>query len=401
MNEQRKGGRPSKESGPKVPYDEVDRLLVEGDVVVDDDGVETRVWLSQREVARRFGVSPGLIGTFATQHRCSERRAELEAKMKAEQAQPENTSEASEEPASEPAQPRRKPGRPRKAEAPLISYEELDRLLVFGEVQLLDDGTHTTVYPTYRALAERFGVAASVIAGYAKSRNCLKRRAQTATRVAVRTEEKLIDLRAEALAVGEDRLVSMIDDFLLKFEAALKEGRVRADNPTDVNTLVRLKQFVLGGADSRSEIRSTIALESIQERHGRMLRAMHDATPAMAGVIEVRGEVVRETERGEPNTEPSVRNETERSRAMGSFPPRPSIEDSVGELNVSQELEADLRDLVDLARELAESMGADPDDEEQIENRVLRAVERVEARLAPHDGVDVGPRGAPTEEDEG
>lgn len=406
MNEQRKGGRPSKEAGPKVPYHEVDRLLVEGDLVVGDDGVETRVWLTQREVAKRFGVSPGLIGTFAKQHRCTERRAEFEAKKKAEEAPQENTeapSEVNATPASEPdvPQPRRKPGRPRKAEAPLISYEELDRLLVFGEVQVLEDGTHTTVYPTYRALAERFGVAASVIASYAKSRNCLKRREQTATRVAVRTEEKLIDLRAEALAVGEDRLVAMIDDFLLKFEAALKEGRVRADNPTDVNTLARLKAFIMGGADSRHEIRAVLSLEALQERYTRMMREAHDATPAMAGVLDVRAEVASETERAEPNTELSVRNGTERSRTAGPFPPSPSIEGLVGEPNVSRELEADLRELVDLARELARMMGADPDDEELIENRVLRAAERVEARLPPRDGADVGPRGDSAEEDEG
>lgn len=410
MSEQRKGGRPSKEAGPKVPYHEVDRLLVEGDVVVGDDGVEKRVWLTQREVAKRFGVSPGLIGTFAKQHRCTERRAEFEAKKAGEQAPRENTeatSEAAEVNATQAleleaaAQPRRKPGRPRKAEAPLISYEELDRLLVFGEVQVLEDGTHTTVYPTYRALAERFGVAASVIASYAKSRNCLKRREQTATRVAVRTEEKLIDLRAEALAVGEDRLVAMIDEFLLSFEKALKEGRVRSDNPTDVNTLARLKAFIMGGADSRSEIRAVISLEALQERYTRAMREAHDATPAMAGVIDVRAETVSETERAEPNTELSVRNGTERSQKTGAFPPSASIDGGVGEPNVPRELEADLRELVDLARELADMMGADPDEEELIENRVLRAARRLEAWLPPRDGADVGPRGANAEEDEG
>jgi probable F420-dependent oxidoreductase len=51
-------------------------------------------------------------------------------------------------------------------------------------------------------LAERYGVAPSVIASYAKSHNCMKRREQTATRVAVRTEEKLIELRADEDAVA-------------------------------------------------------------------------------------------------------------------------------------------------------------------------------------------------------
>jgi transposase-like protein len=81
--EQRKGGRPRREDGPKMPYHEVDRLLVEGELVVGDDGVERRVWLSQREVARRFDVSPSLIAAFAKQHRCTERRKAFEARKAA------------------------------------------------------------------------------------------------------------------------------------------------------------------------------------------------------------------------------------------------------------------------------------------------------------------------------
>jgi hypothetical protein len=249
-------------------------------------------------------------------------------------------------------------------------------------------------YPTYRALAERFGVAPSVIASYAKSRNCLKRREQTATRVAVRTEEKLIDLRAEAIAVGEDRLVQMIDEYLLNFEKALKEGRVRADNPTDVNTLARLKAFILGGADSRQEVRNILSLESLQERYARAMREQRDATPAMGGVLDVRAGPVVETERGEPNTEVSVRFGTPRSISRGSNPPPPHGEDSAREPNVSRELLAEVGELVRLARELAVQMdAAEADDEARLEVRVLRAVERVERRLPPRDGADVGPRG--------
>lgn len=298
--EKRKGGRPPREDGPKLPRDEVERLLVEGEVVVGDDGVDTRVWPSQREVARRFGVAPSLVAALAKQHRCAERRAALEGAgvdagevpgvVEAEEAPKvasasSGNATASEEPG--PSEGRRRPGRPRKNDAPLIPYEELDRLLVFGEAQVVDSGSTTTVYPTYRQLAERYGVAPSVIATYAKSRNCLKRRQQAATRVAVRTEEKLVELRADAIAVGEERLIQMIDDFLLGFERALKEGRVRSDNPTDVNTLARLKTFIQGGADSRQEVRAILSLESLQERYARRIREGRDVTPAMAGVIEV------------------------------------------------------------------------------------------------------------------
>jgi len=282
---------------------------------------------------------------------------------------------------------RRVPGRPRRPDGPLIPYEELDRLLVFGEVRVLEDGTHTTVYPTYRALAERFGVAVSFIGNYASSRNCMKRRAQTASRVAVRTEEKLINLRADALAVGEDRLVQMIDEFLLKFEQALKEGRVRSDSPADVNTLARLKAFIMGGADSRHEIRAVLSLEALQERHTRMMRQSQEATPAMAGVVGACSEV------GVASVDGQLAN-------SGSFPPSSTIEFSTGELNVSPEFEDEVRGLVELARELSCVMGADGSDDELVENRVLRAVQRVEAQLSARLCAHVGPCDASEPKDE-
>ena len=59
----------------------------------------------------------------------------------------------------------RRGGRPRKSEGPRVPYEELDRILVFGEVVPCEDGNGTTVvYPSYRELAERYGVSNSVIA---------------------------------------------------------------------------------------------------------------------------------------------------------------------------------------------------------------------------------------------
>jgi len=277
-----------------MPYLEVDRLLVEGELV---DSV--RVWPSQRDLARRFSVSPSLIARVASQHQCQRRKAEFQARgCVPEPPEPSVAEPPAPTPppvlASEPSgptpleKPRRKPGRPRKAEAPLIPFEELDRLLVFGEVKQLEDGSSTTVYPTHRALAERYGVVPSVIAAYAKSHNCARRRQEAITRIAVRTDEKLIEARASALAVTKDDTVRMIDGYLLNYEKALVEGRVRFDNPTDFNTMVRLKEYVLGGADSRQEIHAALSLESLQQRHARMLRELNENTPELSGVVEAR-----------------------------------------------------------------------------------------------------------------
>lgn len=75
--------------------------------------------------------------------------------------------------------PRKKAGAPLKNAPCRVPYHEVDRLLVFGE---LVDGPECeppfVVYPSFRAIARRYGVNHSVIAGYAKRRDCLKRREQ-------------------------------------------------------------------------------------------------------------------------------------------------------------------------------------------------------------------------------
>lgn len=370
-SDKRKGGRPPRWQGPKLPHDELDKLLVEGEFAVDGYGFKTRVWPTQRQLARRFGVAPSLINAFAKEHRCAERKRVYLEQAAPSSDKPERPIERAEQAA--PPEPARGPGRPRKADAPMIPYEELDRLLVFGEVQVLNDGRTLTVYPTYRELAERYGVASSVIASYSKSRNCMRRREQNARRIASRVEDKLVNLRAEVISVGEDRLVQMIDKFLLSFEKALEEGRVRADNPADVNTLARLKSFILGGADSRHEVRTILSLESLQERYARVMRNQHEATPEMSGIIETRGVLVEEPE--PPKL--SVQLKTERSDSC-SFSGPSSVEHSSNESAVPYSLVANL---AALARELALVSDPDPDDDGLLENQVLSAVEQVEAHL--------------------
>lgn len=166
-------------------------------------------------------------------------------------------------------------GRPRKGEGPRLPYEEIDRILVFGEVVSCDDGKNTTVvYPSYRDLARRYGVSHSLIADYAKKHNCMRRREVAQARIEEKTDQKLIELRSTALAMSKDDELRIIDTYLAGFEKALSEGRVRFDNPGDFNTMVRLKEFVQGGADSRQEVHAILSLEELQARHRRMMKTI-------------------------------------------------------------------------------------------------------------------------------
>ena len=183
----------------------------------------------------------------------------------------------------------RKNGRPAKGDPPRVPYEELDRILVFGEVVNCEDGESTTVhYPSYRDLARRYGVCNSVIARYSKKHNCLRRREQAKARIAVETDKKLVDLRSTAIAMSKDDELRIIDTYLAEFEMALADGRVRFDNPTDFNTMVRLKEFIQGGADSRQEIHAALSLEDIQARHRRMLKTVEASSTAECGELDDR-----------------------------------------------------------------------------------------------------------------
>ena len=180
----------------------------------------------------------------------------------------------------------RKPGRPKKGEPPRVPYEELDRILVFGEVVTCEDGESTTIhYPSYRDLARRYGVSNSVIARYAKEHDCQRRREVAKGRVAAKADQKLVELRANALAVSKDAQVRIIDEYLGAFENALAEGRVRCDNPSDFNLLCRLREFILGGADSRQEVHASLSLEVIQERHRQLLKVRQESTSATSGEV--------------------------------------------------------------------------------------------------------------------
>jgi hypothetical protein len=178
-------------------------------------------------------------------------------------------------------------GRPRKTDGPVVPYDELDRLLVHGEVEPGEDGkSGSPRFPSYRELGGRFGVSHTVIGRYAVQHNCLARRKRAQQVVQSKVADKLNELRAEAIVTNEADMLRAIDRFLVQFETALEEGRVRTDNPADYNLMVRLRAFIMGDADSRKEVLSGMpTLEEIQARYEASRRRWKNSTPAMRGEV--------------------------------------------------------------------------------------------------------------------
>lgn len=77
----RKRGRPRGGQGPIVPWQEAERLLVFGEVAIDEmTGRHEVRYPSYRELASRYGVSVSLIATYASKHQCIKRRHENQAR---------------------------------------------------------------------------------------------------------------------------------------------------------------------------------------------------------------------------------------------------------------------------------------------------------------------------------
>jgi hypothetical protein len=186
-----------------------------------------------------------------------------------------------------PPKAKRSRGRPKRADAPEVDYPDLDKLLVFGEViPLGPDGSGGTnvVYPSYRDLAKRFGLSLTTIAEYARSHNCLRRREVAQLRTQARVEEKLVERRAEDIAVSKEEQLVIIDSYIAGFKKALVEGRVRYDSPADFNIMARLKEFLLGDSDPRHDTHGP-TLEQLQTRHDALRREMKESTPAECGEL--------------------------------------------------------------------------------------------------------------------
>jgi hypothetical protein len=355
------------ERATKLPYDEVDRLLVEGELVRGDDGVERRVWPTQRELAKRYGVAPSLVGGFASERQCASRRKAFQEGM------PPQPPEPPKEPAVSPAEgddARRGPGRPRRGDGPAFPHDRVFDALVYGEIVQHEDGSTTTVYPTYRELADRHGVAVSVIAEYAKSRNALKRRELARARYEARKEEKIIELRSDKTAFNDAQMLQVLDEMFMNYASAVTEGRMRFDNVNDIDKLWRLKSFIQGGPDSRQEIQGAVTLEALQQRYETMLRNTRDVTLEMTGYVPrariVDGVVVHDVEPVEAGRAEEASDPRTRSTEQASRDSNPG-------------LLTDLKRVVELARSLCISLGADEaTDEELPEVRLMRFIAELE-----------------------
>jgi hypothetical protein len=176
----------------------------------------------------------------------------------------------------------RRPGRPRRGDRAPVPWDEIEKAYVTGEVvRQLPDGSFERRYPSIRDLAARFGVSRSLVGYHSRRHNWPEQRVRFRDRV--RTEIQQIAARARA--VSTEDAVGILDAYLERFRQAVESGHVRTDAIADFNTAVRLKEFLLGGADSRSELRGAPTLEDLQARHQRLREQLAAMDDTLAGVV--------------------------------------------------------------------------------------------------------------------
>lgn len=147
-----------------------------------------------------------------------------------------------------------------------IDWLSIEKQYIYGvEEQPATDPLAPPIrrFPTMRELGEKFRCSHTLIGKKAKSLGWLKRRKTFQGALEEETDRAV----AKAAAFSTAEAVALVDKWIGRFEQNLREKRVRADNVGDLDRILRLREFLLGGADQRSENKTTFTLEQIQRRY--------------------------------------------------------------------------------------------------------------------------------------
>lgn len=180
--------------------------------------------------------------------------------------------------------PDRRGGRPKGRFDPTIDWAHIRNIFVRGELHEGAEGP-TTVYPSLRELAKRYGVSNQRIHQKISEENWIGQRDRFQQTVTHKTDERVAEARAVATVDG----LVVLDEWIDLFRKNLQEGRVRADSLQDLNTALRLRKFLEGEAESRHESKQVITLEQLERIHQEQ-KAKRERESVTTGVIDTDGE---------------------------------------------------------------------------------------------------------------
>jgi hypothetical protein len=188
---------------------------------------------------------------------------------------------------------KRKGGRPRGRTDPTIDWPAIEKLFVFGEPPtkdaiLLGAKPESFHFPSWRALATKFGVHHSLIQQRAKRYNWRELRERYQSDHAAEFSKQV----AHARACEAEELSAILDTWMRRFGEAVSKGGVRADALADFNVAVRLRAFLRGEAEGKTEVKQVLSIEGLQERHADRRKLAQAAEDLGAGALDTEGHAV-------------------------------------------------------------------------------------------------------------
>lgn len=197
----------------------------------------------------------------------------------------------------------RQPGRPRRGTEPEFDHRELERLLIHGEWESEPGQPPRHRYPSYRELADRFGIAKSTVFRFSRHHNCLERRAGSGVEdPPARTEEVSPDDAAnaaedvEALLAESDfgeegddqRLLPTVREIFVTWVRSVREGEIRITSAGEIEKMMRIAADLDAEAQMRALIPEGVpTLDELQELYEERQRAFEASTPAMRGRVPI------------------------------------------------------------------------------------------------------------------
>jgi hypothetical protein len=175
-------------------------------------------------------------------------------------------------------------GRPRGRHDPSINWDEIETTFVHGvKVEEGDNGqAGGRRWLSFRELGERFGVSHALVHKRAQRYGWTERRDKFKA-----TFRELLDEEvAKHLATSTADVVAIIDGWIRDFATSVREGKVRHDAIADLNTAARLREFLLGNADARSEQNVSLSLDEMQSRHRELKTIVEAHGVEQTGMIE-------------------------------------------------------------------------------------------------------------------
>jgi DNA-binding transcriptional MerR regulator len=205
-------------------------------------------------------------------------------------------------------------------------WDDIETLFVVGErITDPETGRLQTKYPSIRDIANRYGVPRSTIQAFVAKNNCLARRKDAAEHRRKTYAEAVSRYRAKhsakAVGLSLDEEIEIIDRYLLAFSDALEGNLVDASNPADFNIMIRLKRFLTGGPDARTEVHQILSLENLREKHKQEQDRAGAMNPRVTGMEHDRDHLSRE------DSEPAK---------PFALPPAPEDEDDVIDVDAKE-----------------------------------------------------------------